>query len=117
MNSPAATIEAPFLKYTQSPTIVTHTEYLSNNSAVMASYRFELNDAVTLFVEVDGVIRSERTDHVAPGGVARGEVGFRIEDTHYWDVLGCDLDAYFTVTRGSDLLGRSEVLRFKILDK
>jgi hypothetical protein len=117
MNSSAATIEAPFLKNTQSPTIVTHTEYLSKNSLVMARYRFELNDAVTLFVEVDGVIRNEQTNHVSPGGVARGEVGFRIEDTHYWDVLGCDLDAYFTVNRSSDLPGRSDVLRFEILAK
>jgi len=117
MNFPNALFEAPSLLNTDSPTIVTHEEYLKRKSYVAAFYALLEGDQVRFDYEVDGKNVLHSNKRVNGTQAALGRVTDLIADHSHWDLLGVKTVAHFTATRDGIELGRSEMFNFEILDK
>ncbi|QAX84054.1 hypothetical protein C2E19_09360 [Pseudomonas sp. DTU12.3] len=115
MNSLKTEYDAPFLKDTNLPTIISCAEYESGKAHVMARYPALQQDKVTFFLEADGGVRYEKVSTVAPGGETKGEVGTNINTAQDWELVGKSVNAYFVVHRNSAPLGESRSFTFKVL--
>ncbi|QXZ12694.1 hypothetical protein KVQ82_21810 [Pseudomonas sp. AO-1] len=112
MNSPNTLFEAPFLKNTLSPNIVTYAEYESGDTYVMANYPGKKGDELAFYLVADGtfpiikkrILGSDREDH-----------GIAIDPANDWELVGKQIYAFITVFRDSKFLGFSALFSFTIL--
>jgi len=106
--------EKPSLTNTESPTIITHDEYLSGDSRVKATYPGKAGDELSFYLVADDVGThriwqinlNDRPDYAKP-----------ITDAGEWEFVGRQICMFFDVIRDSKLLGRSKGFSFTILDK
>jgi hypothetical protein len=114
MKSPNALFEAPSLRNTASPSIITHDEYLKGDSALLAKYTGKEGELITFYLVCDAVYPTLHTDTT----IADHETyGAYIDSANHWDILGKQILAFYTVVSDSKLLGFSAMFSFTILDK
>ncbi|WP_262137957.1 hypothetical protein [Pseudomonas sp. Marseille-Q5117] len=114
MTSSKTTFEAPHLKNTDSPTIVSHTEFTGGKAALMASYLAKEGDQVTFVIQVDSNVRYEKLVTVSPGGATAGEVGTKLNPVDDWQLVAKTVTTYFTVSRKGLPVGQSQPFEFTV---
>ncbi|POA46598.1 hypothetical protein C1893_19835 [Pseudomonas sp. MPR-ANC1] len=115
MNNALANFTAPHLHGTSSPIIVSRAEFESGKAALMAWCAADLNDQVTFVLNTDDGKSYEKIVNVSPGGASSGKVGSKFNSADDWQLIGQQVTTYFTVSRNSVPLGRSETFRFQVL--